>query len=152
MPMVIIHNREARIHQIGIPTGAPGMNRIITLLPGNNPVDEDDWKKCMEIDLIAHHYVPKKVFEHKGFADSPQSVLENMTDTDAFLMISETLDLALLNSWLPRVTTRPAVSDAVSAQISRINAAAGEKGKELGGRTAASASGTVEKNPLLKTK
>lgn len=132
MAKIIVRNNQSRIHQIGMPGGV-GVPPV-TLLPGINEVEEDQWAKCMEIPMIRDFYTkPRKdddgdplkplleVLSAKASADP----FKDARPGDAIKMIGELLDVKRLRE-LAETETRPAVQQAIQKQLAKINAAGAE--------------------------
>lgn len=138
MPKIAITNNAERMHQIQLPSSAPGTvvhGKVLHLKPGVNMVDAADWEGAKKQhmtqvymrELIKPSAAPEQnpervgayvLVEGRAYPDENQT--SKLTPAEVDALVVETLDANLLKGWLQE-EKRPAVRKVIEAQIAKVS-------------------------------
>lgn len=129
---ILVHNKEARVHNIGIAAHKPLADgkvlqmehQDIVLGPGWNPVDSKLWEKA-KLNPIVMMHIKSGALEERSL--SPEEI-KSLTEAEAMRFIQETWDDGLLKR-MRAAESRGDVLATINAQIAALEPSPEAKAK-----------------------
>jgi hypothetical protein len=122
---VLIRNNTLSVHGIVLPRPNGGMD-YVTLLPGVNDVESEQWAECMKNGAVTDR-VEARLYD---VVSSEDASISGVKEKAAIALVGETVIESLLLAW-QKAEKRPRVRAAIKAQLALISVGPEKSEKEV---------------------